>query len=92
LSEEKIKAIFNLPYLKTKVKGLECRRHLAKDCFILSFSLMEMNSANLYNATEYDGEYDSSMRITDLYIEKDFTSINEANFKLIDYIFGNKAT
>ncbi len=30
---------------------------------------------------------ESSMRVTDLYIKKDFTPINEANFKLIDYMF-----
>ena len=31
---------------------------------------------------------DSSMRITDLYIQKDFAPINDANFKLIEYMFG----
>jgi integrase len=30
---------------------------------------------------------DISMRVTDLYIEKDFAPINEANFKLLDYVF-----
>lgn len=29
---------------------------------------------------------ESSMKITDLYIKKDFTAINEANFRLIDYV------
>ena len=53
---------------------------------------MGINFADLYNATEYDREYDSSMQITDLYIEKDFTSTNKANFKLIDYMLGNKVT
>lgn len=33
---------------------------------------------------------DSSMKVTDLYIQKDFTPINEANFKLIEYVFGEK--
>ena len=32
-----------------------CRYNLAKDCFILSFCLMGMNSADLYNATEMKG-------------------------------------
>ena len=31
---------------------------------------------------------DQSMKVTDLYIQKDFTLINEANFKLLDYMFG----
>lgn len=190
LSEEVIKAIFNLPYLNIKVKGKQCRRDLAKDCFMLSFCLMGMNSADLYNATEINGKYityyrtktkdrrndqakmtveihpiiedlvikyrgkerafnfyerfssmadlnrsiniglkeighelgidnlqfysarhsmatialnkvginkyivndmlnhvDTSMKITELYIQKDFTPINEANFKLLDYMF-----
>ncbi len=36
---------------------------------------------------------DERMRITNLYIKKDFSAINEANAKLIDYVFGKqKAT
>ena len=30
---------------------------------------------------------DTSMKITELYIQKDFAPINEANFKLLDYMF-----
>lgn len=189
LTTEQIRAIFALPYSGKLVKGKQCRRDLALDCFKLSFCLMGMNSADLYNAIEYDGEYityyrtktkdrrndkakmvvrvhsyikelvdkyrgkdhvfifsdkfstmsdlnrsiniglkeigrelgienlqfysarhsmatiamnevriskyivnemlchvDSSMRITDIYIKKDYTPINEANFALIDYI------
>jgi integrase len=162
---------------------------LARDCFVLSFFLMGINSVDLYNLTQYDGEYiiynrtktkdrradkslmkvkvhpfikplflkyrgrlrtfnfytryenytnfnralnmglkeigerlgieklqfysarhsfasiavnviginkwmvndmlchtDASMKVTDLYIQKDFTPINEANFKLLDYV------
>jgi hypothetical protein len=29
---------------------------------------------------------DQSLRITELYIKKDFNTINEANVKLLDYI------
>lgn len=192
LSEDDIRKIFSLPYLDIKVKGKQCRRDLAKDCFMLSFCLMGMNSADLYNAEEYDGEYityyrtktkdrrndsakmvvkvhpmikpiiekyrgkervfnfyerfssmgdlnrainiglkeigkeigidnlqyyaarhsmatiainkvginkyivndmlchtDKSMKVTDLYIQKDFNPINEANSKLLEYMFGN---
>ena len=32
-----------------------CRFDLAKDCFILSFCLMGINSVDLYNATELRG-------------------------------------
>ena len=48
-----IKKIYTLPY-KEVGKGLKhtCRFDLAKDCFILSFCLIGMNSADLYNATE----------------------------------------
>ena len=32
---------------------------------------------------------DESMRVTEIYIKKDFSSINEANSKVIDYVFNN---
>lgn len=191
LTVDEIRNVFNIPYTGIKVRGMGNRRDLAKDCFMLSFCLMGMNSADLYNAAEYDGEYityyrtktkdrrndnakmvvkvhpiikpliekyrgkkrvfnfyerfssmgdlnrsiniglkeigrelgidhlqfysarhsmatiainkvginkyivndmlchvDSSMRITDLYIQKDFAPVNDANFKLIEYMFG----
>lgn len=48
-----IKRIWKLPYKDMK-KGYKatCRYNLAKDCFILSFCLMGINSTDLYNATE----------------------------------------
>lgn len=190
LSVDEIRNIFTLSYDNKDIRGHNSRHDLALDCFRLSFCLMGMNSADLYNATEFDGEYityyrtktkdrrndnarmvvrvhpiikplvekycgnervfnfcerfssmgdlnrsiniglkeigqktgidnlqfysarhsmatiainkvgiskwlvnemlchtESSMRVTDLYIKKDFTPINEANFKLIDYMF-----
>jgi len=190
LPVDDIRRIFSLPYDNIKVRGRSSRRDLALDCFRLSFCLMGMNSADLYNATEFDGEHitynrmktrdrrsdealmrvrvhpmirpliekyrgkervfnfserfatmsdlnrsinkglkevgaelgidnlqfyaarhpmatiainkaginkylvndmlchtDPTMRVTDLYIEKDFATINEANFKLIGYVF-----
>lgn len=57
LTTEQIRAIFALPYSGILVKGKQCRRDLALDCFKLSFCLLGMNSADLYNAVEYDGEY-----------------------------------
>ena len=57
LSVEQIREIFSLPYSGKLVRGIQCRRDLALDCFKLSFCLLGMNSADLYNATEYDGEY-----------------------------------
>ena len=193
LSVDDIRRIFALPYSGVKVKGKQCRRDLALDCFKLSFCLMGMNSADLYNATEYDGEYitycrtktkdrrndhakmvvrvhpmikdlvdkcrgkervfnfherfssmgdlnrsiniglkeigrelrienlqyysarhsfasisanevkidkwtvnemlchtDMAMKVTDLYIKKDFTPINEANFRLLEYVFSEE--
>ena len=170
-----IKAIWELPY-KNKVKGAKgtCRYDLAKDCFIMSFCLMGMNSVDLYNATEFtDGRIiynrtktkdrrldsarmevivpklilpliekykdktgqrlfnfyhyytdhkafnkainyglkeitialnkvgidkytvhaalnhvDESMRVTDIYIERDFVNENKANAKVVKYVFG----
>ena len=51
-----IKKVWKLPYKNMK-KGYKstCRYNLAKDCFILSFCLMGINSADLYNATEMKG-------------------------------------
>lgn len=51
-----IKKVRKLPYKDMK-KGYKstCRYNLAKDCFILSFCLMGINSADLYNATEMRG-------------------------------------
>nr|DAT56144.1 MAG TPA: Integrase [Bacteriophage sp.] len=195
LPEETIKNILNLPYDNKYIRGYSSRHDLAKDCFILSFCLMGMNSADLYNATNFDGEYityfrtktkdrrsdnakmvvkvhpiireliekhkgeervfnfyerfssmadlnrainiglkeigtelgidnlqfyaarhsmatiainkagipiyvvnemlchvDSRLRVTELYIQKDYSIINEANFALIDYVFKHKET
>ena len=46
-----IKAIWSMPYQNTH-KGYKgtCRFDLAKDCFILSFCLMGINSVDLFNA------------------------------------------
>lgn len=52
LDVETIRRIFALPY---KHLSTDNRHDLALDCFRLSFCLMGMNSADLYNATEYDG-------------------------------------
>lgn len=56
ISTNIIKKIWKLPYKDMK-KGYKatCRYNLAKDCFILSFCLMGINSADLYNATEMNG-------------------------------------
>ena len=53
ITAQQIKAIWNLPYQNIH-KGAKhtCRPDLAKDCFILSFCLMGINSVDLYNATE----------------------------------------
>ena len=56
IQPQHIKAIWNFPYQNIR-KGVKhtCRPDLAKDCFILSFCLMGINSADLYNATELIG-------------------------------------
>ncbi len=57
LQPQQIKAIWNLPY-QNVYKGVRhtCRPDLAKDCFILSFCLMGINSVDLYNAIELKGD------------------------------------
>jgi len=56
LQPQQIKAIWNLPYQNIH-KGIKhtCRPDIAKDCFIMSFCLMGINSVDLYNATELRG-------------------------------------
>lgn len=49
LSPQTILDIYNLPYRK------EYRFNLAKDCFILSFCLIGMNSIDLYSCNDYNG-------------------------------------
>ena len=53
ITPQQIKAIWKLPYQNIH-KGVKhtCRPDLAKDCFILSFCLMGINSVDLYNAKE----------------------------------------
>ena len=55
LPPELIKKIWELPYQSIEGYKMENRFNLAKDCFILSFCLMGMNSADLYNAEEREG-------------------------------------
>ena len=56
ISPDIIKKVWKLPYKDMK-KGYKstCRYNLAKDCFILSFCLMGINSADLYNASDMKG-------------------------------------
>lgn len=54
LSVEAIRQIWKLPYILNSTNGKvrTCPYNLAKDCFILSFCLIGINSADLYNCTE----------------------------------------
>lgn len=53
ISTQQIRAIWKLPY-QNIYKGAKhtCRFDLAKDCFILSFCLIGINSVDLYEATD----------------------------------------
>lgn len=55
-----------------------------------SMATIAVNKAGIdkYTVNDMLCHTDSSMRVTDLYIEKDFTPMNEANYKLIEYVFG----
>lgn len=57
ISAENIRAIWLLPYKNIK-KGYRgtCLFDLAKDCFILSFGLIGMNSADLFYATDFQDD------------------------------------
>ena len=83
LDVETIRRIFALPYDNIRVKGESSRHDLALDCFRLSFCLMGMNSADLFNATEIDGNtivYDR-MKTKDRRRDK-----AEIQVKITDYI------
>lgn len=56
IQPQQIKAIWKMPYQNIH-KGAKhtCRFDLAKDCFILSFCLMGINSVDLYNAIDLQG-------------------------------------
>jgi len=57
LPNDVIQKICKLPYiLNADGKERSCRYNLAKDCFILSFCLIGMNSADLYNACRQEGD------------------------------------
>ncbi len=53
ISPELLKAMWKIPYKNTiRGRSKTCPIDFAKDCFILSFCLMGMNSVDLFNATE----------------------------------------
>ena len=53
ISPSKIRQIFNLPYhYNNKGREIQGRYNLAKDCFILSFCLIGMNSTDLYSCSD----------------------------------------
>lgn len=56
LDVDVIRKIFAMPYDNIKVKGMLSRHDLALDCFRLSFCLMGINSADLYDVMEFDGK------------------------------------
>ena len=51
----------------------------------LSRNLMHFSKGDVDEALNHVGSYD----IADIYIQKDFSVINENNFKLLDKVFGN---
>ena len=56
ISADLIRQIYKLSYLyNSRGKETQGRYNLAKDCFILSFCLIGINSADLYNCSELDG-------------------------------------
>lgn len=56
ITTEQLKAIMSLPDRQPRQSCYECRFNIARDAFILSFLLMGMNAADLYNCPQQDGE------------------------------------
>jgi integrase len=57
LDIELIKKIFELQDQTAKTDRSHVRYNLAKDCFILSFCLLGINSADLYNCSEFKNKF-----------------------------------
>lgn len=55
-----------------------------------SMATIAVNEAGIskYVVNDMLNHVEPSMRVTDLYIKKDFTAINEANYSLIGYVLG----
>lgn len=56
-----------------------------------SWATIARNDLNIDKWTVHEGlnHVDNATKITDIYIKKDFSRINEANKKVIEYVFGN---
>ena len=54
ISPETLQRIIDLPYREVTMPGAK-RFNLAKDCFLLSFGLIGMNSADMYSCKNFDG-------------------------------------
>lgn len=56
-----------------------------------SWATIARNDLNIDKWTVHEGlnHVDNATKITDIYIKKDFARINEANKKVIEYVFGN---
>lgn len=56
-----------------------------------SWATIARNDVNVDKWTVHEGlnHVDASTSITDVYIKRDFTRINEANFKVIEYVLGD---
>ena len=56
-----------------------------------SWATIARTDLNIDKWTVHEGlnHVDNATKITDIYIKKDFARINEANKKVIDYVFGN---
>lgn len=57
-----------------------------------SWATIARNDLRIDKWTIHEGlnHVDGATKITDVYIKRDFTRINEANFQMIEYVFGGK--
>lgn len=56
LTLDEVKRVLACPYDNRKWNGMPSLHDLALDCFKISFFVMGINSVDLHNLTEYDGE------------------------------------
>lgn len=90
---------FRHRFKESRYMSAFCNRHLKKfQCDITFYHARHSWATIAYNDCGIDMQTihealnhasDASMKITDIYVKKDFTRIWEANRKVLDYVFGS---
>lgn len=77
-------SIILIASISTNISALYKARH--------SWATLAVNKAEIDKYTVHSAlnHIDESMKVTDIYIERDFRIENEANRKVIEFVFGSR--